>query len=39
MPQIGLGTSKAVSNEKMQESIKKAIVNYGYRMIDTAAFY
>jgi diketogulonate reductase-like aldo/keto reductase len=40
MPQVGLGTGRGKKDlENAQEMIKHAIVNCGYRLIDTAKIY
>jgi diketogulonate reductase-like aldo/keto reductase len=40
MPQVGLGTGKSKKDlENAHEMIKHAIVNCGYRLIDTAKIY
>ena len=40
MPQIGFGTGTfRTSPEEFKNVIKTAIIEHGYRMIDTATFY
>jgi diketogulonate reductase-like aldo/keto reductase len=39
MPSIGLGTYKSTNKEELENVIKKAVLEYGYRHIDTASAY
>ena len=39
MPMVGLGTFKADEGENIGELIKSAIIDHGYRHIDTAKVY
>lgn len=39
MPTVGLGTFLATESDDVEKVVYEAIVNHGYRHIDTASLY
>lgn len=39
MPIVGLGTFQATNEEEVVANVKTAILDFGYRHIDTASLY